>query len=803
MQIVLDFVLRATVLLSAGLLLRWIIGRNSAEKRVAILRLTLATLTLLPLGMLLLPKVAVPVLPGDQQVRAVSIPQTFTEGPLASDKSVYTAGSVTDVPVFTEDQSVKQPTPFNWFAACLWAWGATSLLLLASLSLRILQVFRIRKGATPSPVTTQALCAEAMSSLGVQAPVECKNAEIASPMTFGLLRHTIFLPEGFANWSETDQRAVLLHEAAHIQRFDCAWQWLSAALRAVYWCHPLVWSTSRALRDDSELAADERAVRSGIEATDYAASLVAIARKVQQGRGLVRPQGVHFMQKSQFERRVQNVLHSRTRGFTSVGLLALCAAMLGSGAVIGAVSLTQMQPAETTAATDEVATAAIASGPNTVATYGAPIKTEDTELYEVAATATPEAWAPGEGLFDLVRSLTPVQKEIIASRGYLLPGDLSSRQKDMLGEIPNDNFSLSMVIDGQQFALRATRPPQAARSANAPAVTGYVWNPKLNAYQLAPVTAFVWDPKTKTYRAAPTRRAEPAVVTTPRTRQGGVAVAPSVATGTTSRGRNSQNGVATTVAPVARAGAPAAAAQASPTARGGAVIAPREAGAATIAPREANSPSRNGGAAIAPTTSRTGQAGGVAVAPAQPNAVPRDGGVVIAGSGRAAPAQTTSPNSGGVAAGGSINTVPAQGGGIAGAPGAAVAAGGRPINTMPSQGTVRTDAIPGSAPVDAYTTNTVAAPRSRNSDVYVTTAGRTAPSRAGGQAVVADRAVNRQSSAASVSLSGEILTYRDGKGNVRKWRVPKGSTVTLSGNGAVKVVDAKGKAVDLSKRAIK
>ena len=54
----------------------------------------------------------------------------------------------------------------------------------------------------------------------------------------------------------------------------------SECVRAVHWFNPLVWTTSRRLRDESEQACDDAVLRRGLKAVDYASHLLAVARHV-------------------------------------------------------------------------------------------------------------------------------------------------------------------------------------------------------------------------------------------------------------------------------------------------------------------------------------------------------------------------------------------------------------------------------------------------------------------------------------------------------------------------------------------
>ncbi len=70
----------------------------------------------------------------------------------------------------------------------------------------------------------------------------------AIPMTWGVFSPSVWLPTSAQDWSNDRLRMVLLHELAHVRRFDCLWQAIALVSLAVHWFNPLVWLAAMRMR---------------------------------------------------------------------------------------------------------------------------------------------------------------------------------------------------------------------------------------------------------------------------------------------------------------------------------------------------------------------------------------------------------------------------------------------------------------------------------------------------------------------------------------------------------------------------
>ncbi|MDP6443313.1 MAG: M56 family metallopeptidase [Pirellulaceae bacterium] len=102
------------------------------------------------------------------------------------------------------------------------------------------------------------LLAQCMRRLGMKRGVRLLlSTDDGSPAAAGVLRPAIVIPEQLlAELSNEQLRYVLLHELAHIRRWDALVNTAALLIRSLHWFNPLVWVTVRQLQVTRELACD-------------------------------------------------------------------------------------------------------------------------------------------------------------------------------------------------------------------------------------------------------------------------------------------------------------------------------------------------------------------------------------------------------------------------------------------------------------------------------------------------------------------------------------------------------------------
>ncbi len=142
------------------------------------------------------------------------------------------------------------------------------------------------------------------------------------PLTWGWWRPVILLPAQADEWSPERRRVVLLHELAHVKRWDCLTQMMAWLACAVYWFNPLVWVAARRMCIERERACDDLVLDGGCKASDYAAHLVEIARTF---RRVPQVAAIAMARSSRLEGRIAAIVDgSRARRAPRALLVGLC-----------------------------------------------------------------------------------------------------------------------------------------------------------------------------------------------------------------------------------------------------------------------------------------------------------------------------------------------------------------------------------------------------------------------------------------------------------------------------------------------
>jgi TonB family protein len=142
---------------------------------------------------------------------------------------------------------------------------------------------------------------------------------LGQPVTFGVLRPVVLLPQSLRSQPPAVQRAVVVHELWHVRRRDWLWVVIEETVRAVLWFHPAItWLVSR-VQSSREEVVDELTVLATNARRSYLEALLIFADGPR-----VYPATPFARRRHLFQRML---LISREAVMSSRRIVASCAAM--------------------------------------------------------------------------------------------------------------------------------------------------------------------------------------------------------------------------------------------------------------------------------------------------------------------------------------------------------------------------------------------------------------------------------------------------------------------------------------------
>jgi len=308
---VVDLAIKVAFVLALAAITTRMLWRSSAALRHSVWTAAIAGALLLPLVAIILPVWHLPI-PGVAAARALAarvgaalgtddgaadvaiLSQQVTNGetrvtaqssaPSDSLQLAVLAAAAAAVPATGPVHvTLVAPSRLGWRTVVAIVWVGGALLALVPLLLGLLHLRTI--GRRARDVESDALddyAAKLGRSLGIGRVVRVVEGDaVATPMTWGIITPVVLVPAGFSEWPEARRRDVLLHELAHVARYDCLTQYLASIVCALHWYNPLAWLAARNLRIERERACDDRVLLAGARASEYAEHLLTIARTLR------------------------------------------------------------------------------------------------------------------------------------------------------------------------------------------------------------------------------------------------------------------------------------------------------------------------------------------------------------------------------------------------------------------------------------------------------------------------------------------------------------------------------------------
>ena len=179
--------------------------------------------------------------------------------------------------------------PGSWSLYLSGAWALLAMIGLARVVAGLWHLHAVRKscvevdGATLDPSV-----AATLNEFRAARPVELLSSkEVRVPTAIGFFRPAVIVPAwALRELSAAELNTVVLHELAHLRRWDDWTNLAQKVLRAIFFFHPAVWWVENRLSLEREMACDDLVLAHTANPRAYAECLMTLAEKNLLQRGI-------------------------------------------------------------------------------------------------------------------------------------------------------------------------------------------------------------------------------------------------------------------------------------------------------------------------------------------------------------------------------------------------------------------------------------------------------------------------------------------------------------------------------------
>ncbi|MBZ5596874.1 MAG: M56 family metallopeptidase [Acidobacteriia bacterium] len=200
--------------------------------------------------------------------------------------------------------------PGSWALYVFLAWVAVAAVGLARVGTGLWHLCALRKACTEldrerlDPLLRETITRNA----GARTATLCVSDRVQAPTAIGLMKPAVILPSGLMQeLSTAELQPVLLHELAHLRRWDDWTNLLQKIVKALLFFHPVVWWIEARISLEREMACDDAVLAETADPRAYAQCLVYLAEKSLLKRSMALAQAA-VSRIGQTSRRVAQIL---------------------------------------------------------------------------------------------------------------------------------------------------------------------------------------------------------------------------------------------------------------------------------------------------------------------------------------------------------------------------------------------------------------------------------------------------------------------------------------------------------------
>ncbi|MGD1215142.1 MAG: M56 family metallopeptidase [Terriglobales bacterium] len=171
--------------------------------------------------------------------------------------------------------------PGRWalFVFLAWVFGAGAAMI--RLAAGLWRLRQLRRSCTPiAAADLDPAVRKTVDAIGARAVTIATSECVRVPAAIGFCKRTIVLPAWtLRELPPDDLNVILLHEFAHLRRWDNWTNLIQKIVRALFFFHPAVWWIEKRLSVEREMACDDAVLAETSNPHGYASCLVSLLEK--------------------------------------------------------------------------------------------------------------------------------------------------------------------------------------------------------------------------------------------------------------------------------------------------------------------------------------------------------------------------------------------------------------------------------------------------------------------------------------------------------------------------------------------
>lgn len=255
----------------------------------------------------------------------------------SNQKEISTSQNLSSTSTEYERNTIKNVIPIIWMSGAI-------LALTSHMIIYLYFIKNLRKKHNYKYDYLDYILEECKEKLHIKRKIHIViDNTINSPSLVGVFKSRIIIPSSLIKLSKEELQHIFLHELCHFKRKDILTESLLVLLQCVHWFNPLVWYLFKHVRNDMEMACDERvlSILNEKDHNKYGLTMLTVLEKANFNKKLAI--GLNMADdKKTIKKRVELIKNSKyftkkNKIFTITGvacLIIMCGVLLTNGKVI-------------------------------------------------------------------------------------------------------------------------------------------------------------------------------------------------------------------------------------------------------------------------------------------------------------------------------------------------------------------------------------------------------------------------------------------------------------------------------------